>query len=304
MLSWLRTKLNVYFNRVILPHLEALLVWYLKFSGERNVEKFWRKQLTKRRNNPRTTSEKAAQRCKGSAGSFEIILATWRDHHARVNEISGMVNRAYVRELKDALLNNDCNGDAVFSRTTPVDIERRLISDLEMQQLQSHTEPPLLNRVLFLAVLSDGSIVGTCAATLSAPWCPSGAGSWGLLAVSQARMGIGQALVRHCEQYIRLAMLERIRIEYFYIANLPSSEILRKWYEDRLGYECFKAHPMGRSYRGNEVKGEVIFRHCDLFLRESEDVDPNIHDNLSQKQLFQMRKARLAKFLLASMHVN
>jgi hypothetical protein len=31
---------------------------------------------------------------------------------------------------------------------------------------------------------------------------------------------------------------------------------------ERLGYVQFKAKPSGQSYRGNEVQGEVFFRHA------------------------------------------
>lgn len=300
MLSWLRTKVNVFFSRVILPRLEALLVWYLKFSGQRNIEKYWKKQLGVRVAGAQHKSGKSSTNpTHASAKPFDIRLATVRDHHSRVHEISNMVNGAYVRELRDALLNSDCKAEAAFSRTSPIDIERRLINDDELRQLKSQTGPPIINRVLFLAISKDGSIVGTCAATLSAPWCPLGVGSWGLLAVSTPKSGIGRALVEHCEQYIRVAMLERIRIEYFCITSLPSSETLRKWYEERLGYKCFQATSTGQSYRGNEVRGEVAFRHCDKQINLSEELEQENQGNPSQKVIFQARRIRLAEFLLA-----
>lgn len=280
--------------------MEGLLVWYLKLSGQRSVEKFWRKQLA-------ATSAAVAQAaaCKGVAAgdgaatrSFDIRLATVREHSSLVDEISSKVNAAYVRELKEALLSSESEAEATFSRTSPIDIRRRLITDDEIQKLKCPTSPPIINRVLFLAVSKDGRIVGTCAATLAAPWCPSGVGSWGLLAVSEPRQGIGRALVEHCERYIKLAMLGHVRIEYFNVAGVPSSDALREWYEERLGYVCFQADPTGRSYRGNEVRGEVSFRHCEKQLHVPEDVFNERVEGRAESTIFDARKRRLAKFLL------
>lgn len=292
--SGIRTHLGIFVHRHILPYLEAALVWYLRVSGQRNVEQYWRMQLADK---PRKKSEQADTSKRPPSTSFEIRLATVRQHGSRTKEISDMVNGAYVRELKDALPDGASDAaEQAFSRTSPVDIERRLLTDAEVEELRSSPSPPLINRVLFLAVTKDDAIVGTCAATLAAPWCPSGVGSWGLLAVSTPQLGVGRVLVEHCEDYIRTAMLGRIRIEYFYIAGLPSSESLRKWYEERQNYVCFKADPSGRSYRGNLVKGEVSFRHCEKAVDIVEDVTDVSRDN--QTSLFESRRRRLAKFLL------
>ena len=112
-------------------------------------------------------------------------------------------------------------------------------------------------------------MLGSCAShtlpgdeTLAAPWTAQGVGSWGLLAVGAPRLGVGTRLVAHCEDYLRQAMLEKASIEYFCIEDHPSSQRLRTWYEQRLGYSEFKAKSSGQSYRGNEVKGEVVFRHA------------------------------------------
>lgn len=295
-----RTRLNIFISKVILPRINVLLVWYLKFSGQRNVEKYWRRQLSTRVSNalPKSNGTSTVSR-DTSATVFDIRLATVREHGRRVLEISTMINAAYVRELKDALLDHGGAAEAAFSRTSPEDIQRRLLTDSELQLLKQQTGPPIINRVLFLAVSKEGAIIGTCAATLAAPWCPAGVGSWGLLAVSTPKLGVGGALVEHCEQYIRTAMLERVSIEYFFIEGLLSSEALRKWYEERLNYACFKASSTGRSYRGNEVCGEVAFRHCmktldlsDAFQRESADAPTG-------KDIFEARRKALAKFLLA-----
>lgn len=302
MLGWLRTKVHVFFSKVIIPRVEALLVFYLKATGQRNVEKYWRKQLAARsagtigKPNDDGDSVKATS---ASAMPFDIRLATVWEHSSKVQEISTMVNGAYVRELKDALLSSDKEAEAAFSRTTPVDIERRLLTNDELRQLKSQTGPCIINRVLFLAVSKDGTIVGTCAATLAAPWCPLGVGSWGLLAVSTPRSGVGRVLVERCEQYVRLAMLESISIEYFCITGLPSSEALRTWYEDRLGYQCFKSSSTGSSYRGNEVRGDVAFRHCKKDLDLSKDLESECAENPSEKDIFELRKKALASFLLA-----
>lgn len=294
LLSWIRTKADVFLGKVVLPRLEALLVWYLKFSGQRNVEKYWRKQLASR---VVGTMHKAEGGCNKLSLSFDIRLGTVREHYDRVQEISAMVNGAYIRELKDALLDGGREAEAAFSRTSPHDIERRLLTDDEVQQLRGQAgTPPIINRVVFLALSKEGAILGTCAATLAAPWCPSGVGSWGLLAVSAPRAGVGRALVEHCEEYIKIAMLDRIRIEYFFIAGLPSSESLRKWYEERLDYVCFKAPSTGRSYRGNEVRGEVEFRHCEKAVEIVNDISDGA---ISEKVVFEARRKRMAKFLLA-----
>ena len=108
------------------------------------------------------------------------------------------------------------------------------------------------------------------AATLAAPWTGVGVGSWGLLAVGAPRGGVGKALVAHCEQYLRLAMLEKASIEYFCIAGHPSSERLKAWYETKLGYAFTRESTSGKSYRGNEVDGEVFFRHASKPLDISE----------------------------------
>lgn len=302
MLSWIRTKINLCISRVIIPRLEVLLVWYLKSTGQRNVEKYWRKQLATRvvgASGKPVDDSSSVNATRTSATSFDIRVATVWEHSSKVQEISYMINAAYVRELKDALLSADKEAEAAFSRTTPVDIERRLLTDDELRQLKSQAGPCIINRVLFLAVSKDGTIVGTCAATLSAPWCPPGVGSWGLLAVATPRSGVGRALVEHCEQYIRTAMLEGIGIEYFFVAGLPSSDALRKWYEDRLGYQCFKAPSTGKSYRGNEVRGEVAFRHCKKGLDLSKDLESERAASPSEKEIIESRKQALARFLLA-----
>ena len=85
---------------------------------------------------------------------------------------------------------------------------------------------------------------------------------------------------------------------YFCIEGHPSSTRLREWYETRLDYHCFKAKETGQSYRGNEVKGNVFFRHCDKKL----DITADLHSEFgSQAEVFDARKRRLAKFLLAGM---
>merc|ERR1712228_67788 len=99
----------------------------------------------------------------------------------------------------------------------------------------------------------------------------------------------------HCERYLALAMLDRIRIEYFFISGLPSSEALRKWYEDRLGYQNFSAESTGRSYRGNEVRGEVSFRHCEKCIVPAEDEKAETAGTIIEKELFEARRRRLAK---------
>jgi len=298
-LSWVQTKLHWFVNTFI-RRLEVLLVWYLKFSGQRNIEKYWTKQLSTRESPALpTTNGSSAGSTHTTAHAFDICLATVLEHGARVHEISSMINAAYVRELKDALLEGSEEAEAAFSRTTSEDIQRRLLTDDEVQQLKSLSRPPIINRVLFLAISKEGAIVGTCAATLAAPWCPSGCGSWGLLAVSTPKLGVGRALVEHCEQYIKIAMLERVRIEYFFIAGLASSETLRTWYEERLHYSCFKAPSTGRSYRGNEVRGEVAFRHCEKNVDLSDEFQKESVGAPNEKSIFETRRNALAKFLLA-----
>jgi len=298
-LSWTRTKLNSFVSKVIIPRLEVLLVWYLKYSGQRNVEKYWRKQLS-------SLSDRRKQDLPAdpvifahmAESHFDICVATARDHRSHVHEISSVINAAYVRELKSALLDGNGAAQEAFSRTTPSDILRRLLSDDELQRLRDPSAQTIINRVLFLAVAKDKTIIGTCAATLAAPWCPLGVGSWGLLAVKTPKSGVGRRLVEHCEQYLRTAMLEGIRIEYFFISGHPSSESLRQWYEDRLKYVCFKAPSTGRSYRGNEVRGEVRFRHCDKDLNIAGDLDKERALVSDQAAVFQARRRRLANFLL------
>jgi len=297
--AWLRTKINGFVSRVLIPRLEVALVWYLKVSGQRNVEKFWRSQLPLLAERSASEGSENLQTSSAQQPLFEIHLATVRAHGKDIQEISAMVNAAYVRELKTALLDADGEAEAAFSRTTPEDIERRLLTDSELQSLA--TGRTLVNRVLFLAVAKDGGIIGTCAATLSAPWCPSGVGSWGLLAVATPKLGVARALVHHCEEYLRIAMLERVQIEYFHVSGHPSSDSLRKWYEERLGYVCFKANSTGRSYRGNEVKGDVSFRHCEKPLDISSQLQlEKTYKKGSEGEVFEARRKRMASFLLAA----
>lgn len=306
--SWGRTKSGVFFSKVLLPWvLEPALVYYLKKQGPKTVLKHWRAQL----GSP-VAAAAAAQLTSGSSASvsssdgakqqvaltsFRIELATVRKHHALAASISAMVNGAYVRELRDALAGDGGKeAEAAFMRTSVADIERRLVTDAELESLRAGKI--IINRVLFLAVAEkDGAIVGTCAATLSAPWTGVGVGSWGLLAVGEPRGGVGRRLVEHCEQYLKLAMLPESSIEYFCIEGHASSERLRAWYE-RLGYVEFKANPSGQSYRGNEVKGEVFFRHASKPL----DIAAALAKEAAGQgleALIAARKRGLAAFLLA-----
>ena len=78
--------------------------------------------------------------------------------------MSAMINGAYVRELSDALVgSSQAEAEAAFKRTSPADIERRLLTDKELAGLAAGTA--LLNRVLFLALAEkDGvdTVIGTC----------------------------------------------------------------------------------------------------------------------------------------------
>ena len=192
------------------------------------------------------------------------------------------------------------DAEAAFSRTSPRDIDRRLLSDAEVEGLRNGTQ--LIIRVLFLAVNEqDGQFIGTCSATLAAPWTGIGVGSWGLLAVGTPRGGAGRILVERCEQYLRLAMLEKVSIEYFCIAEQPSSERLCGWYEGRLGYKCFAAKETGQSYRGNLVKGQVFFRHASKALDVTAALQKeagSLAEGVSQSDLIAARKVKMAQFLL------
>ena len=202
--SWGRTKTKVFFSTVLLPWvLEPMLVYWFKFLGPRKVYKHWKAQLARQPFSSGVTSAHSQQQSgvrnlKGA--SFRIQLATQREHHPLSANIATMVNRAYVRELKDALVGDDDEAEAAFARTSRLDIERRLLSDAELAGLRCCTR--MINRVLFLAVTEeDDTIIGTCSATLAAPWTGVGVGSWGLLAVGTPRGGVGRRLVEHCEEY-------------------------------------------------------------------------------------------------------
>ena len=92
-------------------------------------------------------------------------------------------------------------------------------------------------------------------------------------------------------------MMEAASIEYFCIASHPSSERLREWYESRLGYTCFKANDNGQSYRGNEVKGQVFFRHASKPLNITANLQCETRG--TEAEVFAARTERMAKFLLA-----
>merc|ERR1711924_486433 len=116
------------------------------------------------------------------------------------------------------------------------------------------------------------------------------------MGVGRPRLGVGGTLVAHCERYLQLAVLPKVKIEYFYIKGHESSEQLRTWYEQRLGYKCFSARYTGRSYRGNEVAGEVYFRHAEKALDTT--VLLSGEPRGSEAEIFATRRMRLARYLL------
>lgn len=300
--TWGRTKISVFFTKVVLPYvLEPLLIYWFRYFGPRTVLKHWKAQLERHQPSIDGVSKRSVAASSSSSLSFHIELATLRKHRAHVETINAMVNGSYVRELRDALVGGGEEAEATFKRTSPLDVERRLLSDAELDGLRKGES--MISRVLFLAIAEDdGAIVGTCSATLAAPWTGEGVGSWGLLAVSTPRGGVGRRLVEHCESYLRLAMLKSAEIEYFCIAGHPSSERLREWYETRLGYTCFKARENGHSYRGNEVKGQVFFRHARKPLDIADDLQAELNAaraaGRSEDEIFATRKRRIADFLL------
>jgi len=99
------------------------------------------------------------------------------------------------------------------------------------------------NRV-HLAV-RGGTLVGCCSSTLQTPWCPSGCGHWGLLAVDPAAQGQGvaSALVAAAEALLYGAGLREVQIEYDYQRGEPQSERLYAWYEGTCGF----SGPLSRS---------------------------------------------------------
>ena len=158
--SYGKTKINVFFSKYFIPYVaEPALVFGLKKWFVRNVEKHW---STLSANDPRwkdgPTDEKKA------SASFDIKLATMSEHGSRAEEITTMINQAYVRELRTALKSSEGTDDtalnASFSRTDATGLRRRLLTDSEVRGLRDGTF--LANRVLFLAVEHGEPQLSSC----------------------------------------------------------------------------------------------------------------------------------------------
>lgn len=200
---------------------------------------------------------------------FQIRLANLDKDSHKTEEIADLVNDSIERDYPGAA-----------RRITSHGILNRLYS-------KEDVKAGIMNRVLFVAEVTgeEKAIpIGVIAATLVAPWQPLGTGSWGLLSVRTGYEGLGvaRALVRHAEHYLKVARMRGSGIEYTYLNRssirqddadhnggaiawldtlFASSERLRSWYEDRLGYQCVACHNVG-SFHGMKVKDKVIFRFC------------------------------------------
>ena len=124
----------------------------------------------------------------------------------------------------------------------------RRVSDWDMQ----HRLRAGRNRVLHVAMSTDGRVVGCCSSTLFTPWCEPGCGHWGLLAVGVSHQGggVAAALVEAAERRLATEGMRKVQMEYSYRLGDPLAERLLAWYEDSLGY---------RGPRSREKSG---FRMC------------------------------------------